>query len=167
MKDAVKDRSTLLYILLPLWLAASVGVFKAEWISLRLLPIVISNPAEKERLTLKPIDRLAVKADELIAPGSKVFFFDPYPWDSPTGGFYAGRMRYQLYQRELEVVSPGDEFDYRSVAPGSFALFIWPQGPQPIEADLRALAGLEEIYSHADERGVQTIYRAGGARWPQ
>lgn len=162
---SIKDRSSVLLILLPIWLVAAFGVFKAEWVSLNLLPTLIFNPAQKEAVTSRPIDRLALKAESIIPPGSKVFFFDPYPWDSPQGGFYAGRLRYQLYQREMKVISPGDEFDYRSMGPGDFALFIWPDGIQPIEKDLAALAGMEELYSQVDARGRQSVYRvAGGGR---
>lgn len=163
MKSA-KDRSKLLYILLPLWLAASFGVFKAEWVSLKLLSVIISNPSEKEDLTLKPIDRLALQAEGVIPPGSKVFFFDPQPVDSPVGGFYAGRLRYQLYQRDLKIIGPGDEFDYRSMEPGSFAMFIWPGAPEAVEADLVALAGMKELYSRVDARGTQAVYSVGGER---
>lgn len=160
---SIKNRSSVLLILLPIWLAAVFGVLKAEWVSLNFLPTIMFNAAEKDKLTLRPIDRLALKAESLIPPGSRVFFFAPYPWDSPQGGFYAGRLRYQLYQREMKVISPGDDFDYRSIGPGDFALFIWPDGVQPIEKDLAALAGMEELYSHADARGRQSAYRASGA----
>jgi hypothetical protein len=65
----------------------------------------------------------------------------------------------------MKVVGPGDEFDYRSIAPGDFAMFIWPEGVQSIEKDLAALAGLQELYAHDDARGRQSVYRAaGGAR---
>lgn len=161
---SMKDRSRLLYILLPLWLVASFGVFKAEWVSIKLLSVVLPDPAEKENMTQKPIDRLALKADAVIPVGSKVFFFDPYPVDSPTGGFYAGRLRYQLYQRELKMIGPTDEFDYRHMSPGDYAMFIWPEGRQPVEADLVSLVGMSEVYSHSDSRGVQTVYRVGGGR---
>jgi hypothetical protein len=162
---SIKDRSSILLILLPVWLVAVFGVLKAEWVSLNLLPAVMFDSSQKEALTLKPIDRLALKAEGLIPPGSKVFFFDPYPWDSPQGGFYAGRLRYQLYQREMKVVNPDDVFDYRSIAPGDFAMFIWPEGTQPVEKDLASLAGMEELYSHIDARGRQSVYRArGGGR---
>ncbi|OGP13330.1 MAG: hypothetical protein A2052_03570 [Deltaproteobacteria bacterium GWA2_54_12] len=160
---SIKDRSSLLLILLPIWLVAVFGVFKAEWVSLNFLPTVMFNAAEKDAVTSRPIDRLALKAESLIPPGSKVFFFDPYPWDSPQGGFYAGRLRYQLYQREMKVISPADEFDYRSMGPGDFAAFIWPDGIQPIEKDLAALAGMEELYSQVDARGRQSVYRVVGA----
>lgn len=161
---SVKDRSALLYILLPLWLAASFGALKAEWISLRFLSVILSDPSQKEGLVLKSIDRLSIKAEGAIPAGSKVFFFDPQPPESPTGGFYAGRLRYQLYQRDLKVVGPGDDFDYRSMSAGDYALFIWPGAPQPIEADLAAFLGMEEVYRQMDERGSQSIYRVGGAR---
>lgn len=159
---SIKDRSSLLYILLPLWLIVSFGVFKAEWVSIKLLSAVIPNPAKKENMTLKPIDRLAIKAETVIPAGSKVFFFDPYPVDSPTGGFYAGRLRYQLYQREMKMIGPTDEFDYRSMSPGDYAMFIWPEGRQQIEADLVSLVGMSEVYSESGERGSQSIYRVGG-----
>lgn len=162
---SIKNRSSVLLILLPIWLAAVFGVLKAEWVSLNFLSTVMFNASQKEAATQRPIDRLALKAENLIPPGSKVFFFDPYPWDSAQGGFYAGRLRYQLYQREMKVISPGDEFDYRSMGPGDFAMFIWPEGAEPIEKDLILLAGMEELYSHDDARGRQSVYRvAGGAR---
>ncbi|MBI2400580.1 MAG: hypothetical protein HYV23_05950 [Deltaproteobacteria bacterium] len=162
---SIKNRSSVLLILLPIWLAASFGVFKAEWVSLNFLPTVMFNAAEKDAVTSRPIDRLALKAESLIPPGSKVFFFDPYPWDSAQGGFYAGRLRYQLYQREMKVISPGDDFDYRSMRPGDYAMFIWPDKAQPIENDLALLSGMQELYSQADARGRQSVYRvAGGAR---
>lgn len=160
---SIKDRSALLYILLPLWLGASFGALKAEWVSINFLSTVMFDSASKESLTQKPIDRLSVKAEELIPPGSKVFFFDPYPWDSPVGGFYAGRLRYQLYQRDMRVISPGQEFDYRSMGQGDFAMFIWPEGAQSLEQDLVSLVGMEEVYRHADARGSQSIYALGGA----
>lgn len=162
---SIKDRSSLLLILLPIWLVAAFGVFKAEWVSLNFLPTVMFNAAEKDAATSRPIDRLALKAESLIPPGSKVFFFDPYPWDSAQGGFYAGRLRYQLYQREMKVISPGDDFDYRSMRQGDFAMFIWPDGAEAIEKDLASLANMEELYSLVDDRGRQSVYRvAGGAR---
>ena len=162
---SIKDRSALLYILLPLWLAASIGALKAEWVSFNFLSTLMFGSASKESLTQKPIDRLAVKAEELMPPGSRVFFFDPYPWDSPVGGFYAGRLRYQLYQRDMQVISPGQEFDYRTMAQGDFAMFIWPEGAGQVEKDLVALASMEEVYSYSDARGRQSLYRvAGGAR---
>ena len=162
---SIKDRSTLLYILLPLWLAASIGALKAEWVSFNFLSTIMFGSASKESLTQKPIDRLSLKAEELMPPGSKVFFFDPYPWDSPVGGFYAGRLRYQLYQRNMRVISPGQEFDYRSMGQGDFAMFIWPEGAEQIEKDLVMLVGMEEVYRQVDARGSQSIYRvAGGAR---
>lgn len=161
---SVKDRSALLYILVPLWLAASFGALKAEWISLRFLSAILSDPSQKEGLVLKPIDRLSLKADAAIPAGSRVFFFDPQPVDSPAGGFYAGRLRYQLYQRDLKIIGPGDEFDYRSMSPGDYALFIWPGAPEAIEADLASLVGMEELYRQMDERGSQSIYRVRGER---
>lgn len=159
---SIKDRSSFLLILLPIWLVAAFGVFKAEWVSLKLLSSFMFNAAEKEAATQKPIDRLALKAESIIPPGSKVFFFDPYPWDSAQGGFYAGRLRYQLYQREMKVISPGDDFDYRSMGQGDFALFIWPDGAGSIEKDLALLAGMKELYSQADARGSQSVYRVAG-----
>lgn len=160
---SIKDRSALLYILLPLWLGASIGALRAEWVSINLLSTIMFDPAAKVSLTQKPIDRLALKAEELIPPGSKVFFFDPYPWDSPVGGFYAGRLRYQLYQRNMRVISPGQEFDYRSMGQGDFAMFIWPEGEGSLEQDLVSLVGMEEVYRYADARGSQSIYTVGRA----
>lgn len=161
----IKDRSALLYILLPLWLAASYGALKAEWVSVNFLSLVMFDASTKQTMTQKPIDALALKAEEMALPGSRVFFFDPYPWDSPAGGFYAGKLRYQLYQRELKVVSPGEDFDYRSMGPGDFALFIWPEGEvQPVERELAALAGMEEVWRHADSRSTQSVYRVPGER---
>ncbi|CAG1065443.1 hypothetical protein BAC1_01024 [uncultured bacterium] len=159
---AIKDRSILLLILLPVWVFAVFGVFKAEWVSLKVLRAVVSDPAQKEALTLRPIDALAVNAERVIPPGSKLFFFDPYDVESPQGGFYAGRLRYQLYQREMQVVSPGQEFDYRSMRQGDFALFIRPDVDNQFEKDLAALAGMRELYSHADGRGTQSVYRVAG-----
>jgi len=159
----IKDRSALLYILLPLWLAASYGALKAEWVSFNFLSAVMFDPSAKKSLTQKPIEALALEAERAAPPGSRVFFFDPYPWDSPAGGFYAGMMRYRLYQRELKVVSPGEEFDYRSMAPGDFILFFWPEGAvQPVERELAALTGMEEVYRRADARSTQSIYRLPG-----
>lgn len=159
---SIKDRSRFLLILLPIWIAAGFGVFKAEWVSLNFLSIVMFNQSEKEAFSLRPIDRLALKAESLIPPGSKVFFFDPYSPDSPQGGFYAGRLRYQLYQRDMKVISPDQEFDYRSAGPGDFAMFIWPNEPGSVESDMAALAGLEKLYSRADSRGRQSVYRVAG-----
>jgi len=158
----VKDRSILLLILLPLWAGAAFGVFRAEWVSLKVLAAVMFDDARKTELTEKPIDRLAVKAESLIPPGSSFYFFDPYHVESPAGGFYAGRLRYQLYQRKMTVVSPGQEFDYRSLEPGDFVLFIWPGGGRQAERDLASLAPLEELYRHEDARGSQSIYSVGG-----
>jgi hypothetical protein len=158
----IKDRSSLLLILLPVWAVAVFGVFRAEWVSLKVLRAVVSDPAQKAALTLRPIDTLAMKAESLVPPGSKLFFFDPYDVESAQGGFYAGRMRYQLYQREMKVVSPGQEFDYRSMGQGDFALFIRPDGDNQFEKDLAALAGMQELYSHADGRGTQSVYRVIG-----
>ncbi|MCC6501553.1 MAG: hypothetical protein IT362_00270 [Deltaproteobacteria bacterium] len=160
--NPIKDRSSLLYILLPLWLLASYGVLKAEWVSVNFLSTVMFDSKAKESLTQKPIDRLALKAEEIAPPGSRVFFFDPYPWDSPVGGFYAGRLRYQLYHRELKVISPLDEFDHRSMKPGDFAVFIWPDAVAQIEKDLVSLAGMEEAYRHVDARGSQSVYMVSG-----
>lgn len=159
---SIKDRSSLLLILLPVWAVAVFGVFRAEWVSLKVLRAVVSDPAQKEALTSRPIDTLAMKAESLVPPGSKLFFFDPYDVESPQGGFYAGRLRYQLYQREMKVVSPGQEFDYRSMEQGDFALFIWPDGDNQFEKDLAALAGMRELYSHAGGRGTQSVYRVTG-----
>lgn len=161
----IKDRSAILYMLLPLWLVASYGALKAEWVSANFLSLVAFDSSAKQSLTQKPIDALAREAEKIAPPGSRVFFFDPYPWDSPAGGFYAGMMRYQLYQRELKVISPGEEFDYRSMGPGDFALFIWPDGAiQPVERELAALAGMEEVYRHADARSSQSVYRLPGGK---
>ena len=49
------------------------------------------------------------------------------------------------------------------MGPGDFAAFIWPDGIQPIEKDLAALAGMEELYSQVDARGRQSVYRVVGA----
>ncbi len=158
----VKDRSILLLILLPLWAAAVFGVFRAEWVSLKVLRAVMFDGAQKASLTQKPIDRLALRAESLIPPGAGFFFFDPYHVDSPAGGFYAGRLRYQLYQRKMTVVSPGQEFDYSAMKPGDFVLFIWPEGGRQAESDLASLAPLEELYRYEDSRGAQSVYRVGG-----
>lgn len=158
-----KDRSIFLLILLPLWAGAAIGVFRAEWVSLKVLGAVMFDDERKMELTQKPIDRLSLQAESLIPPGSRFYFFDPYHVESPAGGFYAGRLRYQLYQRKMTVVNPGQEFDYSVMKPGEFVLFIWPDGGRQAERDLLLLAPLEELYRHEDARGSQAIYRVGGA----
>lgn len=151
----------ILLALLPAWLIGSAALLKAQWKGAGLVMSLISEPGMKEAATLKPVDRLALSADGLVPTGSKVFFFNPYPSDSPTGGFYAGRLRYQLYGRSLVVLDPGQEFDFMSLGRGDFLMFITPAGqPGGLEGELKAFMGLDELYSARDGRGGSVaLYR--------
>lgn len=152
----------LIYALLPLWLLASPYLVKAEWVGLKLAGTLFMMGDERESQTLKPIDRLAVKAESLIPRGSRVFFLNPYPSDGPTGGFYAARIKYQLYPRRLTIVSPGQEDKLSSIAKGDYVVSITPAGSAGLDRDLASLTELVPLHTEAGSRGAQAIYRAGG-----
>lgn len=163
MKGFLKNRSSLLLLLLPLWLLGASGLFKAEFISLKFIKELFSSGAENGPLTLKPIDRLANRAEAVIPAQARVFFFNPYPFTSPKGGFYAGRLRYQLYPRKMVFVDPGQEFDIQTIRKGSFVIFLSPsEDPNTMERDLSLFLGLERLYSYEDSRGGQAVYRVAG-----
>lgn len=160
MKGFLKNRSSLILLLLPLWLLGASGLFKAEYLSLKFLSVMLLNSSELESITLKPIDRLSNKAETVIPAQSSVFFFNPYPFTSPKGGFYAGRLRYQLYPRKMVFVDPGQEFDVSTIKKGSFVIFLSPsEDPNTMERDLSMFIGLERLYSYEDSRGAQAVYR--------
>ncbi|HBG47328.1 MAG TPA: hypothetical protein DDW94_10125 [Deltaproteobacteria bacterium] len=153
-------RSKLLVLLLPVWIGGSIALFRAEWEGVRFAYLLQTEPAVRDAATVKPIDRFAIKAEELIPRGSKVFFFNPFPPRSSRGGFYEMRIKYQLYQRKLALVSFDREFDPAAIKNGDYLLFITPTDtPNTLESDFRERLPLKELYSWQDPGGVMSIYQ--------
>ena len=158
MKPAL--RSNLLLLLLPLFLFGALALLRAEWRGVKIAWLLNSGKVDVEASTLKPVDRLALKTEELLPKDARAFFFNPFPSNGPKGGFYEMRLRYQLYPRKLVVIDPGQEFDFKSIQRGDFVLFINPaEEPYSMERDMRSAFGLVELYSRADNAGMVSLYR--------
>jgi len=158
MSESLKSK--LLLLLLPLFLFGALALLRAEWRGINVAWLLNSGKVDVEASTLKPVDRLALKAEELLPKDAKAFFFNPFPSNGPKGGFYEMRLRYQLYPRKLAVIDPGKEFDFRSIQKGDYVLFINPaEEPYSMERDMRSAFGLVELYSRADNAGVVSLYR--------
>lgn len=153
-------RSKLLLLLLPLFLLGAMHLLKAEREGVRIAWLLDSGKVDVEASTLKPVDRLALKAEGLTPKDARIFFFNPFPSNGPKGGFYEMRLRYQLYPRRLVVIDPGQEFDFNSIQRDDYVLFINPaEEPYSMERDMRSAFGLEELYSRTDDSGVSSLYR--------
>ncbi len=154
------SRSNILLLLLPLFLLGAISLLRAEWQGLNVAWLLKSGKVDVEASTMNPFDRLALKAEELLPKDARAFLFNPFPSDSPKGGFYEMRLRYQLYPREFVVIDPGQEFDFRSIRKGDYVLFINPaEEPYSMEGKMRSSFGLFELYSRSDKSGVVSLYR--------
>src|SRR3972149_11003786 len=158
MSESLKSK--LLLLLLPLFLFGALALLRAEWRGINVAWLLNSGKVDVEASTLEPVDRLALKAEELLPRDAKAFFFNPFPSNGPKGGFYEMRLRYQLYPRKFVVIDPGKEFDFRSILKGDYVLFINPaEEPYSMERDMRSAFGLVELYSRADRSGGVSLYR--------
>lgn len=144
-------------------------VFKAEIIAAKLLRVILSDSAERRRLTIRPIDELSEKAALLSPVGSTVYFFNPSESKSPAGSFISGKAAYYLYPRNLKVIDPGARFDPAILKDGDFIMLFFPPSedasPASIETAVVSALRADKVYGRSDEKGVQALYRvAGGAR---
>src|SRR3989337_3959926 len=110
MKPAL--RSNLLLLLLPLFLFGALALLRAEWRGINVAWLLNSGKVDVEASTLKPVDRLALKAEELTPRDAKAFFFNPFPSNGPKGGFYEMRLRYSPTRESSPEMNPAKELTF-------------------------------------------------------
>ncbi|MBI5491724.1 MAG: hypothetical protein HY893_02200 [Deltaproteobacteria bacterium] len=157
-------KGLILAILVCLWAFGSLPVFKAEITAVKLMRVILSDSAERQRLTIRSIDELSEKAASLTPTGSTVYFFNPSESKSPEGSFISGKAAYYLYPRNLKVIEPGARFEPAVLKEGDYIMLFFPPSEDPsLEAALASALKIDKVYGRADEKGAQALYRVAGA----
>ncbi|MBI5453243.1 MAG: hypothetical protein HY956_01300 [Deltaproteobacteria bacterium] len=155
----VKRRSSILYLLLALWLIGAFHALKAEVGFYRIIPELLKTDFEgREAFIGGPLRNLSSRAAALIPGDAAIYFFNP-----PVEGasHYSGKARYYLYPRKIISVDAGA--DLPEIRQGDYLmLFVPPEFmDSTFERDLLRLVPASPVFEHADEKGRQALYRVG------
>lgn len=153
-----KRRSSIICLLLALWLIGAFYALKAEVSFSIAAPGLLSMGFEGRKAFVGgPLYNLSSQATRLTPEDAAVYFFNP-PVDGAS--HYSNKTRYYLYPRKVIAVAAGEP-PPESIRPGDFVMFFVPPefAGSPFEREVRALLPLEPLYGHTDERGAQALFR--------